>query len=180
MLHAEKVASERVFGREYDVWDVHTDKERRWVVTNPTNLYSQTLMPSLDHTLSFHIGLMARVAAHRGPDGTEAEQEFLLVTTRKLVQASEAFDQADERNSRLSACAAGNAFLLWSGRLSTEATLAKVPIFQKPQSPAGARICKSAERLEMFFFSHPARATARPPCHLEISLHLKGPCAYMN
>jgi hypothetical protein len=96
VLHAEKVASERVFGREYDVWDVHTDKERWWVVTSPTNLYSQTLMPSLDYTLSFHIGLMARVAAHREPEGTEAEQEFLLVTTRKMVQASEAFDQADE------------------------------------------------------------------------------------
>jgi hypothetical protein len=96
VLHAEKVASERVFGREYDVWDVHADKERWWVVTNPTNLYSQTLMPSLDYTLSFHIGLMARVAAHREPDGTEAQQEFLLVTTRKMTQAGEAFDQADE------------------------------------------------------------------------------------
>jgi hypothetical protein len=96
VLHAEKVASERVFGRQYDVWDVHTDKERWWVVTNPTNLYSQTLMPSIDYTLSFHIRLMARVAAHREPDGTEAEQEFLLVTTRKMTQASEAFDQADE------------------------------------------------------------------------------------
>jgi len=56
----------------------------------------QTLMPSLDYTLSFHIGLMARVAAHRGPEGSEAEQEFLRVTNRKMVQASEAFDQADE------------------------------------------------------------------------------------
>jgi len=96
VLHVEKVASERVFGREYDVWDVHTDKERWWVVTSPTNLYSQTLMPSLDYTLSFHIGLMARVAAQRKPEGSEAEQEFLLVTNRKMVQASEAFDRADE------------------------------------------------------------------------------------
>ncbi len=96
VLHAEKVASERVFGRDYDVWDVHTDKERWWVVTNPTNLYSQTLMPSLDYTLSFHIGLMARVAARRQPEGGEAEQEFLLVTNRKLIQAGEAFDKADE------------------------------------------------------------------------------------
>jgi len=96
VLHVEKVASERVFGREYDVWDVHTDKERWWVVTSPTNLYSQTLMPSLDYTLSFHIGLMARVAAHREPEGSEAERELLLVTNRKMVQASEAFDQADE------------------------------------------------------------------------------------
>lgn len=53
-------------------------------------------MPSLDYTLSFHIRLMARVAAHREPDGTEAQQEFLLVTTRKMTQAGEAFDQADE------------------------------------------------------------------------------------
>jgi hypothetical protein len=96
VLHAEKVASERVFGREYDVWDVHTDKERWWVVTNPTNLYSQSLMPSLDYTLSFHVGLMARVAARREPEGTEAEIEFLLVTNRKLVQSGEAFDAADE------------------------------------------------------------------------------------
>lgn len=96
VLHAEKVASERIFTREYDVWDVHTDKERWWVVTNPTNLYSQTLMPSLDYTLSFHVGLMARVAARREPEGSPAEQEFLLVTNRKMVQASEAFDKADE------------------------------------------------------------------------------------
>src|SRR5260370_13123528 len=96
VLHAEKVVSERIFRRQHDVWDVHTDKERWWVVTCPTNLYSQTLMPSLDYTLSFHIGLMARVAARREPEGSEAEQEFLRVTNRKMVQASEAFDQADE------------------------------------------------------------------------------------
>lgn len=96
VLHVEKLASERVFGRDYDAWDVHTNKERWWVVTSPTNLYSQTLMPSLDYTLSFHIGLMARVAARREPEGSDAVQEFLLVTNRKMVQASEAFDRADE------------------------------------------------------------------------------------
>jgi hypothetical protein len=96
LLHAEKAASERVFGRDYDVWDVHTDKERWWVITNPTNLYSQILMPSLDYTLSFHIGVMARVAARREPEGSTAEQEFLMVTSCKMVQASESFDRADE------------------------------------------------------------------------------------
>jgi hypothetical protein len=45
VLHVEKVASERIFERDHDVWDVHTDKERWWVVTGPTNLYSQALMP---------------------------------------------------------------------------------------------------------------------------------------
>jgi hypothetical protein len=98
VLHAEKVAGERVMGRQYDVWDVHTNKGegRWWVVTNPTNLYSQRLMPSMDYVLSFHIGLMLRVEAHREPIGTEAEQELLLVTNRKIVQAGEAFDRADE------------------------------------------------------------------------------------
>jgi hypothetical protein len=99
VLHAEKVASERVMGREYDVWDVHSDQKgdnRWWVVTSPTNLYSQRLMPSMDYVLSFHIGLMMRVDAQREPGGTEAEQELLLMTNRKLVQAGEAFDTADE------------------------------------------------------------------------------------
>lgn len=94
--HAEKLVSERVMGRDYDVWDVHTNLNRWWVITNPTNLYSQKLMPSLDYTLSFHIGLMMRVMAKREPDGTEAELELLLITSRKLVQAGEKLDAADE------------------------------------------------------------------------------------
>jgi hypothetical protein len=94
--HAEKIKSERVWGVDYDVWDVHTNLTRWWVITSPTNLYSQKLMPSLDYTLSFHIGLMARVDAQRAPNGDETTQELLLVTSRKIFQAQEAFDAADE------------------------------------------------------------------------------------
>src|SRR5258705_326292 len=50
--HAEKVSTEYVMGRKHECWDARTDKERYWVITSPTNLYSQTLMPSLDYTLS--------------------------------------------------------------------------------------------------------------------------------
>jgi hypothetical protein len=28
--HAEKLASERIYGRKHDVWDIHTDTERWW------------------------------------------------------------------------------------------------------------------------------------------------------
>lgn len=94
--HAEKLRTERVFGRDYDVWDVHTNVNRWWVITSPTNLYSQTLMPSLDYTLSFHIGVMARVAAKREPTDDPTTQELMLVTSRKIFQAQEAFDAADE------------------------------------------------------------------------------------
>src|SRR5262245_44562629 len=55
--HAERIKTERVFDRSYDCWDVHTDQERYWVITNPTNLYSQQLFPSLDYTLSSHVGV---------------------------------------------------------------------------------------------------------------------------
>jgi hypothetical protein len=57
----EKVASERILGRDREVWDVHTDRDRWWVITEPTNLYSQKQFPSLDVALSFHVGVIARV-----------------------------------------------------------------------------------------------------------------------
>ena len=61
VLSAEKIRTDHVQGDQYDIWDVVTDKGRWWVITNITNLYSQTHFPSLDYTLSFHIGLMARL-----------------------------------------------------------------------------------------------------------------------
>lgn len=94
--HAEKIKTERVIGTDYSVWDVHTNISRWWVITNPTNLYSQTLMPSLDYTLSFHIGLMARVRAQREIAGGDELHEFLSTTQRKIYQAQLAFDEADE------------------------------------------------------------------------------------
>jgi hypothetical protein len=59
--HVEKIKHEIVIGDVYEIWDVTTDKDRWWVITNLTNLYSQTHFPSLDYTLSFHIGLMMRL-----------------------------------------------------------------------------------------------------------------------
>jgi hypothetical protein len=31
--HAERIKAERIFGREYEVWDVHTNESRWWVIT---------------------------------------------------------------------------------------------------------------------------------------------------
>jgi hypothetical protein len=59
--HVEKIKREIVLGDAYDIWEVITDKDRWWVLTNATNLYSQKHFPSLDYTLSFHIGLMMRL-----------------------------------------------------------------------------------------------------------------------
>ena len=65
VTHLEKLASENLFDRRLDAWDVRTNKDRYGDITNPTNLYSQKLFPSLDYTVSFHIGVTMRVMARQ-------------------------------------------------------------------------------------------------------------------
>jgi len=71
--NVEKVKQEIVLGETYEIWDVITDKNRWWVITNLTNLYSQKHFPSLDYTLSFHIGLMMRLRSR--PDSANVEEQ---------------------------------------------------------------------------------------------------------
>lgn len=40
VTHAERMILTKVMGQEHEVWDVRTDQDRYWVVTNMTNLYS--------------------------------------------------------------------------------------------------------------------------------------------
>ncbi len=93
--HVEKVKQEVVLGEVYEIWDVTTDKDRWWVITNLTNLYSQRHFPSLDYTLSFHIGLMARMRNRSdrvdGSDPTPFDEVFRRVdqAERKLERAVE-------------------------------------------------------------------------------------------
>jgi hypothetical protein len=49
--HLEKVASQRILGHKHDIWDVHASDGRWWVITDPTNLYSQDQFPGMDETL---------------------------------------------------------------------------------------------------------------------------------
>ncbi len=95
VLHVERLNRERILGREYEVWDVHTDESRWWVITSPTNLYSQELFPSADYTLSFHVGLMARMMA-RHETATAEERDRTAVPWRRLQQAEEALETGDE------------------------------------------------------------------------------------
>lgn len=57
----QKVYSETVAGHKHDVWDVHASDGRWWVITSPTNLYSQTQFPNLDYAVTFHLGLCLRI-----------------------------------------------------------------------------------------------------------------------
>ena len=71
VLHVERIKKEVVVGETYEIWDVTTDRGRWWVITNLTNLYSQQHFPSLDYTLSFHVGLMARLRSRSGADSDD-------------------------------------------------------------------------------------------------------------
>lgn len=90
VLHVEKLKRETVIGESYDIWDVTTDKDRYWVLTNLTNLYSQRFFPSLDYTISFHIGLMMRLKSRPEPIANYEPTPFDEVFRR--------MDQADERH----------------------------------------------------------------------------------
>jgi hypothetical protein len=92
--HVEKVKEEFVLGQKYEIWDVTTDKDRWWVLTNLTNLYSQRHFPSLDYTLSFHIGLMARIRSRSGPD--DAKPDPFDEVFRRQEQSKERFERAIE------------------------------------------------------------------------------------
>jgi len=93
--HVERIKREVVLGDIYDIWDVTTDKDRWWVITNLTNLYSQKHFPSLDYTLSFHIGLMMRLRSRSdrvdGSDPTPFDEVL-----RRGDQAQRKHDSAVE------------------------------------------------------------------------------------
>lgn len=96
VLHLEKMRTEVVFGQKYVVWDVHATDGRWWVITSPTNLYSQTEFPSLDYLLSFHVGLMARIASRDARKAGTANQNRFAAAWRRWEQAASAIDNATE------------------------------------------------------------------------------------
>ncbi len=94
--HAERMTTEFVLGRRLEAWDVYTDKRRWWVITSPTNLYSQELFPSLDYAISFHVGVTARIMSEPDPGVPDLEQALLASAWRRWEQATEALDEAEE------------------------------------------------------------------------------------
>ncbi len=94
---AERIATHRIRGERLDIWDVRTRRQRWWVITNPTNMYLQRDLPSMDQAFTLHLGLRERLAArHPEPWGSAEERDRLAGAWRRWTQASEALDDADE------------------------------------------------------------------------------------
>jgi hypothetical protein len=91
MVHAEQLHSIR-----HEIWDVHTNKGRWWVITNPTNLYSQEQFPNMDLALTFHIGLSIRVPRGEEDQIDVLALEPLVAPWRALGDIHDALGQASE------------------------------------------------------------------------------------
>jgi hypothetical protein len=90
----QKVYSEAILGHRHDVWDIHTSDGRWWVITNPTNLYSQAQFPNMDLAVTFHMGLCLRIP--RTQQQMESDRNIRPFDTvfSKLREASDALGQA--------------------------------------------------------------------------------------
>lgn len=98
VVHVEKAASELVGPVRHDIWDVHSATARWWVITNPTNLYTQADFKSRDTALTFHIGLTLRVSylEARAVPVAPDQADLLPGSWRRWQQAFEAYDSGDE------------------------------------------------------------------------------------
>jgi hypothetical protein len=92
----QKVGSRRVMGRVHDMYDVHCERSRWWVITDPTNLYLQDDFPEVDQALIFHLGLGIFMAERSRAELPEAEEERVSGAWRRFKQALSAMDDAGE------------------------------------------------------------------------------------
>ena len=92
----QKIGSRRIMGRVHEMYDVHCQESRWWVITDPTNLYSQHDFHQAEQALLFHLGLGILLAQRSRAELTEADQEALPGPLRRFRQAMAAMDDAGE------------------------------------------------------------------------------------
>ena len=92
----QKVYTENVLTIRHDIWDVHMDQGRWWVITNPTFLYSQEQFPNMDLALTFHVGLCLRVPKSERQSFPYLPVEPLMAAWRALEEVDELLERAEE------------------------------------------------------------------------------------
>lgn len=92
----QKVGSRRVIGRVHDMYDVHCERSRWWVITDPTNLYLQDDFPEVEQALIFHLGLGIFMAERSRAKLPEEEEARAFGAWRRFRQALSDMDDAGE------------------------------------------------------------------------------------
>jgi hypothetical protein len=91
----QKVYAEAVIGHRHDVWDVHASGGRWWVITNPTNLYSQAQFPNMDLAVTFHLRLCLRIPRSQRQKRSDRNIRPFEDVFTKLRESSDALGQAE-------------------------------------------------------------------------------------
>ena len=94
VLFLQKVYAETVMGHRHDVWDLHASDGRWWIITNPTNLYSQEQFPSMDYAVTFHMGLCLRIPRTERQRRTDIKVKPFAPVLTKLSELADALEQA--------------------------------------------------------------------------------------
>jgi hypothetical protein len=90
----QKVYAEVLMGHRHDVWDVHGSDGRWWIITNPTNLYSQDQFPNMDLAVTFHMGLCLRIPRTQQQRKADRRVAPFGPVFEKLREANDALGQA--------------------------------------------------------------------------------------
>ena len=92
----QKVYAENVLSHQHVVWDVHTNIDRWWVITNPTDLYAQAQFPNMDLALTFHVGLCLRIPRSENSKLSDLPLEPFCRSLMAYERSLEALLQAQE------------------------------------------------------------------------------------
>lgn len=92
----QRVHAQRVLGRVHEVFDVHCQKTRWWVITEPTNLYLQSDFPEAEQALIFHIGLGAVLAERSRGELDDDDAQHVTAPWRRYRDALAVMHEADE------------------------------------------------------------------------------------
>jgi hypothetical protein len=96
VTHAEKVTTRNLYGTGYDIWDVWTLKDRWWVITRPTNLYSQTDFVSMEVAFTYHLGLGVVLSHRNAPPVEDDEVVRIAGPWRRWQEAADELNEAVE------------------------------------------------------------------------------------
>lgn len=105
---------------------MYSRKKRFWVITNPTNLYEQTMFPNMDLAITFHVGLCLRMPKSEREPLSELPIEPFAGCARLAREANDALAQAEEvsdyqamgvrcREVLLALVAAAQVVMPWTG-----------------------------------------------------------------
>jgi hypothetical protein len=92
----QKVGTRRILSRVHELYDVHCEQSRWWVISDPMNLYSQEHFPELEVALTFHLGLAIRLADDSRTETDVERERRVSGAWRRFKQAAEAMDSASE------------------------------------------------------------------------------------